>query len=99
MDRITLGGAGPADWEESLATIRAGLDAGLTFLDTGDFYGSGHNEILLHEAVAARPRDSFIYSVKFGALRDPSGGFVGFDGRPAAVLNSLAAAIPDDDGS
>ena len=84
---------GPADKDESLATVRAGLDAGLTLLDTGDFYGSGHNEILLHEAVAGRPRGSFLYSVKFGAMRDPSGGFVGFDGRPAAVLNSLAYSL------
>jgi pyridoxine 4-dehydrogenase len=84
---------GPADRAESLATIHAALDAGITLLDTGDFYGSGHNEILLRESVAGRPRDSFVYSVKFGAMRDPSGGFVGFDGRPAAVLNSLAYTL------
>ena len=84
---------GAADRAESLATVRAALDAGLTLLDTGDFYGSGHNEILLREAVAGRPRHSFLYSVKFGAMRDPSGGFVGFDGRPAAMLNSLAYSL------
>src|SRR5260221_14521175 len=78
---------GPSDRAESLATIHAALDAGVTLLDTGDFYGMGHNEMLIGEAIRSVPRDRFLLSVKFGALRDPSGGWAGFDGRPAAVKN------------
>ena len=84
---------GPADRDESVATVRAALDAGMTLLDTGDFYGSGHNELLLREACGALPRHAMTYSVKFGGLRDPSGGFIGHDGRPAAVKNSLAYTL------
>src|ERR1700716_233559 len=80
---------GPADRGESIATIHAALDAGITLLDTGDFYGSGHNEALIGEALkgAKTKRDAAIISVKFGALRDPAGGWVGYDARPAAVKN------------
>jgi aryl-alcohol dehydrogenase-like predicted oxidoreductase len=64
---------GPADERESLATIQAALDAGVTLLDTGDFYGAGHNELLLREALRGRARERVLLSVKFGALRDPAG--------------------------
>ncbi|CAM02578.1 aldo/keto reductase [Saccharopolyspora erythraea NRRL 2338] len=84
---------GPADEAESIATVHAALDAGVTLLDTGDFYGSGHNELLLRRALEGRDRDQVRISVKFGALRDPGGGFLGFDGRPAAVKNSLAHTL------
>jgi len=84
---------GPADRDESLATIHAALDAGVTLLDTGDFYGMGHNELLLREALAGRPRDAVVLSVKFGALRDAGGGWTGVDGRPAAVKNFLAYTL------
>lgn len=84
---------GPADRAESIATIHAALDAGITLLDTGDFYGMGHNEMLLGEALRARPRDRIVLSVKFGALRDPAGAFVGVDGRPAAVKTFLAYSL------
>ncbi len=84
---------GPADDAESLATIRAALDAGVTLLDTGDFYGTGHNELLLREALTGRAREDVILSVKFGALRDPAGGFGGVDGRPVAVKNFLAYSL------
>jgi len=84
---------GPADRAESLATIHAALDAGVTLLDTGDFYGMGHNELLLREALAGRPRDAFVLSVKFGALRDVKGNWTGADGRPAAVKNFLAYTL------
>ncbi len=84
---------GPADRDESVATVRAALDQGITLLDTGDFYGSGHNEILLREATGGRRRQGMIYSVKFGAMRDPAGGFIGFDGRPGAVKNALAYSL------
>jgi aryl-alcohol dehydrogenase-like predicted oxidoreductase len=67
------------------------LDAGITLLDTGDFYGMGHNEMLIAEAMKGVPRDEVIVSVKFGALRDPAGGWVGFDARPQAVKNFLAS--------
>ncbi|MGE0456099.1 MAG: aldo/keto reductase [Vicinamibacteria bacterium] len=84
---------GPADRAESVATIHAALDAGVTLLDTGDFYGMGHNELLLREALAGRSRDAFVLSVKFGALRDVCGNWNGADGRPAAVKNFLAYTL------
>jgi aryl-alcohol dehydrogenase-like predicted oxidoreductase len=84
---------GPADETESIATIHAALDAGITLLDTGDFYGMGHNELLLKEALKGRNRDNALISVKFGALRTPAGGFVGFDARPAAVKNFVAYSL------
>ena len=84
---------GPADEGESIATIHAAVDAGVTLLDTGDFYGSGHNELLIARAMRDRDRDAVTISVKFGALRDPAGGWGGHDGRPAAVKNSLAYTL------
>ena len=84
---------GPADETESIATIRTGLDAGINFLDTGDFYGMGHNEMLIRRALEGVPRDRVIISVKFGSLRDPAGMFVGNDSRPAAVKNFLAYTL------
>jgi aryl-alcohol dehydrogenase-like predicted oxidoreductase len=84
---------GPADRGESIATIHAALDAGITLLDTGDFYGMGHNEILIREALAGRSRDLAQISVKFGALRDPARTFGGVDSRPVAVKNFLAYSL------
>ena len=84
---------GPADRNESLLTLDAALDAGVTLLDTGDFYGSGHNELLIAEALRGRRREDVALSVKFGALRDASGGWVGYDARPAAVKNFLAYSL------
>ncbi|MEM8531192.1 MAG: aldo/keto reductase [Chloroflexota bacterium] len=84
---------GPADEAESIATIHAALDAGIMLLDTGDFYGMGHNELLLREALQGRKREQCALSVKFGALRDYAGGWLGFDGRPAAVKNFLAYTL------
>jgi len=84
---------GPADRAESIATIHAALDSGIDLLDTGDFYGMGHNELLIAEALKTRKRDQVRLSVKFGALRDPSGGWVGYDARPAAVKNFLAYTL------
>ena len=84
---------GPADRAESLATIGAALDAGVTLLDTGDFYGMGHNELLLSEALRAGGRDNVNISVKFGAMRDPAGNWVGYDARPAAVKNFAAYSL------
>ncbi|MEO3473065.1 aldo/keto reductase [Roseomonas sp. CAU 1739] len=83
---------GPADAATSVATIHAALDAGVTYFDTGDFYGSGHNEMLLGRALADH-RDRAFVAVKFGALRDPAGGFVGFDARPASIRNFLAMTL------
>src|SRR5712672_3358490 len=74
---------GPADEAESLATIREAMDRGVTLLNTGDFYGMGHNEMLIRRAIEGR-RESVFISVKFGAQRDPKGAFLGFDARPAA---------------
>ncbi|MBE8987749.1 aldo/keto reductase [Nostoc sp. LEGE 12450] len=84
---------GPADRKESIATIHAALDAGINLLDTGDFYGMGHNELLLHEALAGQRREDVFIAVKFGALRSPDGKFIGFDGRPEAVKTSLAYTL------
>jgi pyridoxine 4-dehydrogenase len=84
---------GPSDRAESIATIHAALDAGINLIDTGDFYGMGHNEMLIGEALAGRPRDSYLLSVKFGALRDPAGRFSGYDSRPAAVKNFLSYSL------
>jgi aryl-alcohol dehydrogenase-like predicted oxidoreductase len=84
---------GPADRDESIATLHAALDAGITLLDTGDFYGVGHNEILIHEALRGRNRDNVLTSVKFGGLRDPAGGFGGIDNRPVALKNFLAYSL------
>src|SRR5262249_52685375 len=84
---------GPADRAESIATIQAALDAGVTLLDTGDFYGMGHNELLIREAVQGRARDNMLLSVKFGALRDPAGGWSRYDTRPEAMKNFLAYSL------
>jgi aryl-alcohol dehydrogenase-like predicted oxidoreductase len=84
---------GPSDTAESIATLREALDAGITLLDTGDFYGMGHNELLIREALAGRKRDQVLISVKFGALRDPAQGWGGYDSRPAAVKNFLAYTL------
>lgn len=84
---------GPSDRGESIATIHAALEAGITLLDTGDFYGMGHNELLIREALAAHPRERALISVKFGALRDPAGVWSGYDSRPAAIRNFLAYSL------
>jgi len=84
---------GAADDAESVATIRAALDAGITLLDTGDFYGMGHNELLLSRVLREVPRDSVFVQVKFGGQRDPSGRFIGHDASPAAVKNFLSYSL------
>lgn len=84
---------GPADRAESIATIHAALDAGITLIDTGDFYGMGHNEMLIAEAVRGRPRDSYQLSVKFGAQRDPAGNWLGLDLRPQAIKTALSYSL------
>jgi aryl-alcohol dehydrogenase-like predicted oxidoreductase len=84
---------GPADEAESVATIRAALDAGVTLLDTGDFYGMGHNEMLLREALRGVDRGSVFIQVKFGARRDPGGAFLAPDASPGAVKSSLAYSL------
>jgi aryl-alcohol dehydrogenase-like predicted oxidoreductase len=84
---------GPADRGESIATIHAALDAGITLLDTGDFYGVGHNELLIRDALSGRSRDTIQISVKFGGLRDPARGFIGMDCRPVAVKNFLSYSL------
>ncbi len=84
---------GPADETEAIATIHAALDAGVTLLDTGDFYGMGHNELLVREALRGRDRDRVVISVKFGAQRGPDGAWLGLDARPAAVKTALAYTL------
>jgi len=84
---------GPADRDESIATVHAALDQGVTLLDTGDFYAMGHNELLLRDALRGRPRGSYQLSVKFGAQRGPDGAWLGYDARPAAVKTALAYSL------
>ena len=84
---------GPAPREQCIATIHAALDAGITVLDTGDWYGMGHNELLIREALKGRNREDIFIAVKFGALRSPDRVFVGIDARPAAVQNFLAYTL------
>ena len=84
---------GQADDAESIATIRAALDAGITLLDTGDFYGMGHNEMLLRDALSGVDRGSVFIQVKFGGQRDPRGAFIGHDASPNAVKNSLSYTL------
>jgi hypothetical protein len=79
---------GQSDESQSVRTIHDAIDAGINLLDTGDFYGMGHNELLVRKAIEGR-RDQVLLSVKFGALRDPRGGWIGFDARPVAVKNFL----------
>src|SRR5687768_16091809 len=87
-----LGSHGTSDDAESVATIHAALDRGVTLLDTGDYYGAGHNELLIGRALKDR-RDKALLSVKFGALRSPDGGWIGMDTRPQAVKNFLAYSL------
>jgi aryl-alcohol dehydrogenase-like predicted oxidoreductase len=84
---------GPADRAESLATIDAALGAGITLLDTGDFYGMGHNEMLIGEALKGHARGQAVISVKFGAQRGPDGAWLGYDARPQAVKCALAYTL------
>lgn len=84
---------GEADRDESIATVHAALDAGITLLDTGDFYGVGHNELLLAEALRDVRRDTYQLSVKFGGQVSPDGAFLGFDARPVAVKTAAAYSL------
>ncbi|MEU2369495.1 aldo/keto reductase [Streptomyces pseudogriseolus] len=94
LGAMSMSGAyGEADRTESIATVHAALDAGVTLIDTGDFYGMGHNELLLAEALRGRDRDSYVLSVKFGMLAGPGATPGGVDGRPAAVKNFLAHSL------
>ncbi|MBF6183083.1 aldo/keto reductase [Nocardia otitidiscaviarum] len=99
VSRIGLGAMGmsgmygAADDASSIATIHAALDSGANLIDTGDFYGMGHNESLIRTALSERSRDDVVLSVKFGALRGPDGDWNGFDARPAAVRNFLTYSL------
>jgi aryl-alcohol dehydrogenase-like predicted oxidoreductase len=86
---------GQADRTESIATIHAALDHGINLLDTGDFYGMGHNEMLIGQAFSGRPgaREAIVLSVKFGAQRGPDGGWLGYDARPQAVKTACAYSL------
>jgi len=85
---------GPADEAESAATVHASLEAGITLIDTGDFYGMGHNEMLIGDALKqGSKRDKAILSVKYGGLRDPAGNFIGIATDPAATKTALAYTL------
>lgn len=87
------GSYGPADETESTATVHAALDSGARLVDTGDFYAMGHNELLVGRAIADRPREETILSVKFGGMIGPDGTWQGFDSRPAALRNFLSYSL------
>ncbi|WP_036567078.1 aldo/keto reductase [Nocardia sp. BMG51109] len=99
VGRLGLGGMsmsgayGSADEKESLATLHAALDSGANLIDTADFYGSGHNEMLIARALADRPREDYLLSVKFGALMGPGTRWGGVDTRPEAMRNFLASSL------
>ena len=84
---------GPADRDESIATIHAALDAGINLLDTGDFYGMGHNELVLRDALKGGKRQKAFIQVKYGAQRAPDNSFIGFDASPAATKTALAYTL------
>jgi len=84
---------GPVEEAESIATIREAIDSGVTLIDTGNFYGRGHNELLLREALRGGLRQRVFIQVKFGVLLDPSGAFIGFDARPTALKTALAYTL------
>jgi aryl-alcohol dehydrogenase-like predicted oxidoreductase len=84
---------GPADREEGIETIRDALDEGVNLLDTADYYGMGHNELLIHDAIQDRRREEIVLSVKFGVLRGPEGDILGLDGRPASVKTYCAYSL------
>src|SRR5919109_2232255 len=84
---------GPADERESIATIHEALERGVTLLDTGDYYGMGHNEMLIGQALKGRNRDAVQISVKFGALRTPDKKWLGYDSRPVAVWNFVTYSL------
>src|SRR5262245_58532815 len=84
---------GPRDDTESMRTLHTAVEAGMTWLDTGDFYGMGHSEMLVGRALREIPRDKVLLSVKFGAMRGPDGAFIGFDSRPVAVKNFVAYSL------
>lgn len=84
---------GPADRSESIATIHAAMEAGITLIDTGDYYGMGHNELLIGEALKGKDRDRVLISVKYGALRGPDRSWLGFDGRPAVTKTFIAYTL------
>ena len=84
---------GAADEAESIATLHAAIDAGVTLIDTGDFYGMGHNELVIRDALRGRSRDELLISVKFGAQRGPDAAWLGYDARPAAVKTALAYSL------
>jgi aryl-alcohol dehydrogenase-like predicted oxidoreductase len=87
------GAYGPSDEQQSLATIAAAVDAGVTLIDTGDFYGMGDNEMLIGRALRELPREQVVISVKFGGMRGPDNSILGYDARPAAVKNFLAYSL------
>ncbi|WP_327110359.1 aldo/keto reductase [Nocardia sp. NBC_01730] len=99
VSRIGLGAMGmsgmygTSDDAESTATIHAALDSGVNLVDTGDFYGAGHNELLIGRAIAERPRADVVLSVKFGGLRGPGGSWGGVDNRPVALRNFLTYSL------
>ncbi|MDJ0392193.1 aldo/keto reductase [Rhodococcus sp. G-MC3] len=99
VSRIGLGGMGmsgaygASDEKESIRTIHAAIDAGVDLIDTGDFYGAGHNEMLIGRALKERNREDVTLSVKFGALRSPDGGWLGFDSSPRAVKSAVAYSM------
>lgn len=78
---------------EGIPAIRAALDAGVTFLNTGDFYGAGLSEMMVGEAIKGYKRDELFISVKFGGMMRPGGGMYGMDVHPDRIKNYLAHSL------
>jgi aryl-alcohol dehydrogenase-like predicted oxidoreductase len=84
---------GPVDDRESIATIHAAMDAGISLFDTGDFYGMGHNEMLIREALKGGKRERAFIMVKCGSLRSPDGRIIGDDARPQSIKTFLSYSL------
>jgi len=87
------GGYGPADDKESIATIHAALEAGITMIDTADFYGLGHNEMVVRDALKGSKRERAFIAVKYGSLRGPDNKIIGDDASPRSTKAFLAFSL------
>lgn len=93
LSRIGLGAMRMADVQQGVDTIHAALDSGITYLNTGDFYGHGESELVIREALKTRERGDIFIAVKFGGMLTSDDRFYGIDVRPQNVQNYLAYTL------